>query len=74
MFIALEGSGTIPTPDEDLSEALLMTTMAEKFGWSFVKDALNIGELDVIQFAHIKGIIKGELKKQRMDKLRSKLK
>ena len=73
MFIALEGSGTIPRPSKDLAEALMMKTMAEKFGWSFVKDALNIGELDVIQFAHIKGAILGEMKKQRMDNLRSKL-
>lgn len=72
IFIALEGSGNIPNPSLDLSEALLIDTYAQRYGWEFVKDLLGIEEIDIELFASLQGIVNGEIKKSKFDNLRGK--
>lgn len=73
VYIALEGSGTIINPPDWLSDALIIDTYSQRYGWAFVKDLLEIDEIDVETFAAIQGIMNGESKKSRMDNLRAKL-
>lgn len=72
VYMALEGHGTVPNPSHDLGFALMVDAFTEKYGWEFVKEAFDIEEISTTLFANLKGILQGELKKQKMDNLRNK--
>jgi hypothetical protein len=71
VYIALESTGKLPNPNEEQQEALMIDQMAQKYGWMFVVHALGIKELTISQLANLQGILEGEFKKARLDKLRS---